>query len=531
MALTLCDFSTTFQYAPSPKTFLFTDITDYAAQGVGLAEVTGILKVTDPTGAIHYNNTNFSAPDIDPDVSLTNSTTITLPLDGSGNVLQGSYTFLYTVRGSSGSISPAVDVSKTYTFVLGYASPEVDLVLTADCIQPLLQSTDATNYTQGTIDPTITRAHTLVYPEALAEANVTGTGLTLETNVFYTAKGSALTHSSGLTSTLNYTLATNIYLTDSVTGTVYADVSCDGELCDIYCCLTAEWNRYDTNKGVNNVKAEAHLANWHQMIGLTQQIRIALECGKSVNISSFVQRLEELGNCEPGCGCSDGEPVLVTGLGGGVNTFVVESGGTPIEVTSSLSGSTTTYTVSLASAFTTKVNNSYNTTVAATTGATVTLTTDDDGNKTYTVGLTDALINPDLLSFRAKLTLSSGSLPVIAISGISRSGTALGATPSIVGDESVVANWQSRNCSFVSNGLWASQGSKEYKAQIHIIDATSNLNIGAVDQMRAFLTASIYNDQGDTFQILILQEGGQVITGNLLDAFFKDITLSITLTA
>ena len=77
----------------------------------------------------------------------------------------------------------------------------------------------------------------------------------------------------------------------------------------------------------------------------------------------------------------------------------------------------------------------------------------------------------------------------------------------------------------------ASQGSKEYKAQIHIIDATSNLNIGAVDQMRAFLTASIYNDQGDTFQILILQEGGQVITGNLLDAFFKDITLSITLTA
>ena len=62
MALTLCDFSTTFQYAPSPKTFLFTDITDYAAQGVGLAEVTGILKVTDPTGAIHYNNTNFSAP-------------------------------------------------------------------------------------------------------------------------------------------------------------------------------------------------------------------------------------------------------------------------------------------------------------------------------------------------------------------------------------------------------------------------------------------------------------------------------------
>ncbi len=209
MALTSCDFETYFQYDQSPKTFQFKDITNYASQGVGLNEVTGVFEITDPANNLIYNNTDFTDPDIDPDVILTSVKTILLPLDANGNVLQGDYIIKYTVRGSSGSIDPAVDVDKTYTHTLTYDSPTISLNLTANCIQPLLQSTDTTNYTSGITTPTIVRDHEIHYPAALNKADVTGTGVSLETNVIYTLKGTALTHSSSLTSTLTYDFGDN----------------------------------------------------------------------------------------------------------------------------------------------------------------------------------------------------------------------------------------------------------------------------------------------------------------------------------
>jgi hypothetical protein len=78
MALTTVSFQTTFQYDQSPKTFKFVDDTDYAGQSVPLANVTGVFKIVDPLGNTIYNNTNHSAPDINPAVSLINSITIAL---------------------------------------------------------------------------------------------------------------------------------------------------------------------------------------------------------------------------------------------------------------------------------------------------------------------------------------------------------------------------------------------------------------------------------------------------------------------
>lgn len=544
MALVSTDFQATWQFASTLKSFSFKDIADYNAQGVGLNEITGVIKVVDPANNTHYNNTNFSDPDIDPDVSLTSVKTILLPTDANGNVLQGTYTITYTVRGSSGTISPAVDVSKTITHVLAYTSPTVKLTLTANCLKPLMQSVDGTNYLSGTTTPTITRAHKIIYPEALGKTSVTGVAATLETNVFFTVKDSVLTHSSSLTSTLSYNFATNVFVTDSISGSKFVDVACDGELCDIYCCVKAEWDRYNDNKGTNKIKAEGHLANFHQMTGLMELIRTALECGKDTDISTFTQRIQDIGNCESGCGCDDGTPILVTGLGGGVNTFVVTSGGTPVEVTSVISGTTTTYTVKLATAFVTKVNDSFNSTVAAGSGATVITAVDKSGNKTFTVSLTSTVTETNLLSFIALLTRTSND-PTITIQNVSKYGAAFNSSPTVKADNTG-ADWLTKTASFTVAAMWSTngQGSRVFKPIADVIEHTKITNIINVilgftvstpeliiTGTRGFLV-EIYDQQSTSFRIRFIDPAtGAPMTGRYFNDDFVSSKLQITLTS
>jgi len=528
MALTSVGFKTTFQFEVSPKTFKFEDTTDYAGQGIGLSEVTGVLKVVDPAGNTHYNNTNFSDPDIDPDVSLIGVKTVSLPLLADGTVIQGKYDITYTVRVSSTTADPAYDISVTKNLTLTYVSPAISLTLTSDCVKPLLKSVDDTSYRVNAVDPVIVRAHKIIYPASLAKADVTGTGKTLETNIFYTIKNSTLQHSSSLTSTLTYTYASDFIVTDEVTGSAYNDVSCDAQLCDIYCCLRAEWNRYETYKNTNKLLADRHLANWHQMIGLAEKIRIALDCGKGSHVSGYVTTIQALGNCESGCGCDDGTPTLVTGLGGGTDTVIVESGGTPIEVNKTVSGTTTTYSVKLATATATKIANSYNTTVTEGTGVTITPTTDANGNKDYMIDFTDTTVEPDILSFIVDLAITSTSPPVITISDVSKYGAAF-QSPTVTNSQTTQANWLAKNNCFNINTFWATQGTKNYKAHIDILETTLSGNTAGCDTpnvVQIEMTKKASTQQDFRF----VWNDGTLITGKIVN-FFTNIKLAVTLTA
>lgn len=532
MALISVDLKTTFQFDLSPKTFKFEDTTDYAAQGVGLSEVTGVLKVIDPAGNTHYNNLDHTDPDIDPDVSRIGVKTISLPLLADGSVMQGQYTITYTVRVAATTIDPAYDISVEKKLTLVYVSPEIDLTLTSDCVTPLLKSVDGTTYLVNSVDPTIVRDHKIIYPASLNKADVTGIGATLETNVFYTIANSTLQHSSSLTSTLTYIYAVDFIVTDSITGNTYNDVACDAQLCDIYCCLRAEWNRYEDYKNTNKRLADKHLANWHQMIGLSEKIRIALECGKGDHISGYLATIQNLGNCEAGCGCDDGVPTLVTGLGGG-GTVIVESAGTPIEVTSSISGTTTTYFVKLADATVTKINNLYNSIVTAGSGVTITPTVAPNGDISYKVDFTDASVEPDILSFKVDLDFTTSSPPVITISNVANYGSAFKA-PTITNANTVQADWLAKNNCFTLKTFWLLQGAKNYKAHIEILQQTWGPIkgwSGGVDCGfgRSIEVQIMINDNAE-LQFRFCDPDGFPISGNVLN-FYTNFKLAITLIA
>ncbi len=519
--LTTADFKTTFQIDQDPKTFEFVDQSDVVSQGVDLADATGVFKITDPLNNVIYTNTDHGNPDINHDVSLINSTTILLPLDGSGNVIQGEYTIDYEVQDAGGA-PDKVSVQKKFT--LAYSSPTIDLVLTADCVQPLLSSQDITGYRVSGVDPDIIRDHKILYPPSTGQADLEGTGALLESATLFTVKGSTLQHTSTLTSTLTYDYGNDFFVTDSISGEDRNNVACDGELCDIYCCVRAEYNRYTSNLNVNKAESDLHLANFIQMTSLMEQIEVAQSCGKGQDISEYVTRINKLGNCEEGCDCDDGTPQLVTGLGGGAGTFVVNSGGAPIIVSSVVNGSVTTFTVSMDPAFVTKVNDSFNTDVIAGTDITVDLVVDGNGNKQYTVNATQAPI-VSILSFLVEINLTDGQLPLVVVSDESIQGTAFENTAVVTNEKTPANTYIKTNTDFLIDEVWLSQGSLEFKPDIHIID---KIPLSRITPKNIFLEMFDKNSTDISFRFI--DANGSVITGGVLNEWDR-IKLQVTLTA
>uniref|UniRef100_A0A6M3KR34 Uncharacterized protein n=1 Tax=viral metagenome TaxID=1070528 RepID=A0A6M3KR34_9ZZZZ len=99
MALTP-SIQTLVSYINSPRDINITDNSDYAGEGIGNANASGLLKITSPAGVVFYNNTNWLNPDIDLDnpLKLLEKANIPLPLGGDGLPLLGNYKVDYQVR-------------------------------------------------------------------------------------------------------------------------------------------------------------------------------------------------------------------------------------------------------------------------------------------------------------------------------------------------------------------------------------------------------------------------------------------------
>jgi len=526
MALITVDFETTFQFgAGPPKTFQFKDTTDYAGQGVNLADVTGVLKIIAPDTTTIYNNVTHGTPDIDPDISLLSVIQIDLPLLGGGGVQQGNYTITYTVEDTFGA---PFTVDNTKILDLAYVSPTVDLDMTVNCSTPILTSTDNTPYTVGGVTPVIIRDHQILYPASTQTAPVVGTSAILSTNVFFTIANQDLQHSSSLVSTLTYTFAVDFIVTDSISGNGFIDVNCDAQLCDIYCCLTAQYTRYLDARSANRIQAELEFRKWDEMVGLAHQISIAQECGKGDDISAFVSRLLKLGNCEPGCGCDDGEPQLVVGLGGsGGGLVVVDSGGTPVIVTPVINGNTTTYTVSLAASFVSKVNDSFNSTVSAGANVVITTTIDANGNKDFKVDFTSNVTEPEILTFLVDIVLEDGVLPVVNVTKVSVSGDAFGNAPTVVNKVTTsVSGFLSQSTAFKIDAIWDNQLALQFKPDIHIIDK----DFAAASGAPATIYLEMFDNNNTNISFRFLDRNGNNAPGNVI-SLFTNIQLQVTFNA
>lgn len=519
MPLTIVDFTTTFNYIPTTKVFRFEDTTDYAGQGVSAASYEGVLKIISPLGTILYNNTNWASPDISPGTSVFNTTTIQLPLDGSNNVLQGSYTFVYTVSADNGLNV----ITKNYTYTYSYTSPTFDITAAIDYNTPLISGTDSSNYTVNTVTPTVTRAFEMAYPSVLNIAALTGTNNVLSTNTFYVQADTSLQYTFTLRSELLYDFGNNLFVADVVRGTERIDAYADANLCQLYCGLRSAYNRWQAAKGTT--QGQSYKDTFDNLMAVAALLQIAYNCGMGDDVSGYISVMKAIANFDE-CECSDSTPVLVTGLGGG-GTIVVAAG-SGIAVSVSTGGNSTTYTVSIDPATLAKINGITHTEITVGQGLAVSESTAGD---TTTYHITTTIREVQQFTQDVTITFSSGSLPVITYGDAKGYGGALQAPTVVNANNSSVATWQAQNNEF-SIGAFFTGGSLAYFPSVHLIE-TVGIGESAVDaeDRTRFLKLEITEKDTTTFSVRLANPFGSPSSGNAIDAAYESITFMIKITA
>ena len=397
-------FTTTFSLNSTPKQFIFVDNNAYTAASIPLSGVRGDFTITSPSGVVVYNNTSFGAgSDIVANVSLTNAITIPLPNLANQSPEQGLYVVLYNVQINDG-VNPQYYINQTQTYNLVYNSPRVCITEQVDCIQPLFTTTDITNYIVNSVTPTNARTITLEYPANSGGSPIVNTtSATITTPVFYTGMQSVT-----VSSILTYQYS-NFIVTDTVEGTRSINVDCTF-ICQLVCCLNSLNNRLEASRGTNSILFEQLSDQFNQAMSKVGLLLTNIDCGKQQTANKIIAEIRAISNCTNDCNCTDGTPSKVTGIGNINNVnVIVQSGGTPITVTSNVSGGVTTYTVSFDQTLVTKINNSYNTVVLQGTGVTITNTGIIGGVQTYTV---NGYAPTNSLWLRCSITIVAGVVTI-----------------------------------------------------------------------------------------------------------------------
>lgn len=325
----------------------------------------------------------FAFSDIYPRAVLTNQGLINLSLGVDGSPLEGNYSITYTVKDTN----TGVYVTSTSSYAFSFIPPVPSLGFTIDCISPQLIATDTTNYVVDNVVPTITRTHTLYYPPSLNILPITGTVTDIATSNFYTPA----TFEHTLSAVCTWDFGT-YQVTVTLTSQQFINVTCDAQLCDIYCCVSTLYNNWKANVGVNNILAERYLAQLVQVASLMTLIKQAIECGKNDAVAGYVSDILRIANCEAGCGCTADAPIPVTGLGTGTNTITTLTAGNGVTITSTTTGSTTDYVVSISNSLMTTISSLHNQVVTGSVSNTVTY---NGGTFTYNVQGADVSVSAD----------------------------------------------------------------------------------------------------------------------------------------
>ena len=366
---------------------ILTDTTDYASQGVVIGDgPAGVISATGPAGQF-YNNTNFGSADIPAPLSAPLSTiVIPLPLDQNNDLLKGSYSITYTVRLIGGDMTEA---TLTKNVTINYDSPTANVVMSVDLGAPLLTSDDQTDYTQDLIQPTIIRDHDLFYPASLNIDPIEGTAKIVTTNTIFTVADQTLAYTSTLLSDTSYDYTDGITLTDQVGGNGQIDIVGNADICQLYCCLNAAYDRYLKQSSSDTRRAIETRDQLEEAVSITFLLDIAIRCGKTEDIAGYVDQIKRVLDCNDDCDCGD-EPQLVVGISssGGTVTVVAGSG---ITVTSVSGGGTIEYTVSFDAVLLSKLNGLFNTTLLAGTNITITESVNEVGDIVYTINASDQL--------------------------------------------------------------------------------------------------------------------------------------------
>ncbi len=524
MALTTVTYDSFFNYNLATKTISFTDTTDYTGQGSSDVDVTVVAKVEAPISGVFYNNTNHGDPDIDPDVSRDSLHTIALPTGVDGLPEQGLYTITLQYDDDGSTSGTPVVINEVKTFTLDYSSPTAQLEMTVDCITPLLSSNDVTSYTINGVDPTIVRAMEINYPASMQLPSVTGTANLLSTRTFYYVTGQTIEHSGAITANLTYDFSNGFYVIDEVSGSEFVGVACDGDICDIYCCIRSQWQRYEAAKTNNAVLATKELSKFNNIMSLTGLVGAAVKCGKSSQVSEYVEEILAIAECDAGCSCDDGTPQLVTGLAINGNDVIVAEG-TGIQVDEVTGGGTTTYTVSISSENITKLANMTASIVDAGTNvsvATNVVVVNGIPTTTYTVTATDVVVESSFV--KAMIEINTSTVPTITIETQAQYGSTFSTVNQTVSTEFIknendasFTDWATKSTDFTIANFGTAVG--DFFPEVEVVNIVG-AGRGDYTSWSNKFKANITTMGTDTFSIRINDEDGNNINGNFLQTEF-----------
>lgn len=359
MALTSPSFTVLFDLDEDSSTvgkFVLEDTTDYVGEGITLADVTGYFNiVNNVNGNIHTGS--ISSPDIDGSVSFVFDT-INIPTDANGDYVKDTYTFSYYITvvgavqagnyenvGNSFNFCPSVPDDPTITW-------------SNNCYTFVATSTDTTNYSvtgiSATPDFTVTRSHTVTPP---ANTGQTAQTTSAAKNVY------SFTHSGGYDVTVDsaLTVTSGIFTINArVKGTETFLINCDTDLCALYTCISTTVNDILTTAG--NVGGLANIkslptSDYDRLISILTYKSLfeqAISCGKFDAADTYYAKLKEITQCD--CGCTSGTEVRLVNTGSNSSSVTVVQAGSNINITTSVVGSTTTYTVAVDTALSAAVS-------------------------------------------------------------------------------------------------------------------------------------------------------------------------------
>lgn len=291
--------------------------------GITLANIRGKVKITSPSGTVFYNDVSPVITGVTPVWTITN---IDLPLDSDDNIESGTYTFTYYLSVDGGS---AYTYTTSKEFVFDYASPSVKIDLSANVAQSTLTSVDSTEYDitheTGLITPTITRTHTIMYPQGSGVSNVVSAAATVKVGPNIWSRMFTVTVSSVLSYSVEDWGAYTGWamITDTAEGIDYLDVKPDTCSCLYYDCIGAVVTLYENNKGVSPDDERYYKSIIDELEMYWMRYSQAVTCGKDG--SAYCEKIRTLLINTVPCECANDdsksrEIIPITGGGGGGTT-------------------------------------------------------------------------------------------------------------------------------------------------------------------------------------------------------------------
>ena len=304
--MAIVSFTTQFDFTGATNLVKFTDTSDYAGQGINLADVNGSFRIVDPSGVTIYDNTDFtdSGCDIDVATSLSSQQVISF------TPVQGTYTIIYTVD----DINTVMQYTDTNTYNNQYTAPTLEISQTINCITPLWSQVDITDYVVAGLSPTTnTTVNRLFYPVGSEQQGfpVTTNTATLSTGVFFQG-----CQTSQIQATLQYDFSDGLQVIDVLQLDKEFVVDCTF-YCSIACCVQAQEQLMISYRGNNQVLFLEEERKFLKIAAYITSIRTQIDCnaGNGSQVSFYMDEIRSLSNCTSDCDCSTDDFARVIGFG------------------------------------------------------------------------------------------------------------------------------------------------------------------------------------------------------------------------